>query len=203
MGDVRGTAFKGKSLPRAVHNSALSCSYAKARCTLCLIGTSSTFLCQRAAVDSVPSKTDLLVGLFRQTVRKRGLNPNVRASSSLGFRPLFLARFTGAITRCVIGLPPACVAALAEAPTIAPPQRRTLPRSFCRSKMADQTRPVPKRQSAERSSASVRSTPKKKPEKIGASLLASVFSGSFSIQTAAPATQPTSNAKNAGSLVLS
>ncbi|MBQ4553401.1 MAG: hypothetical protein IJA59_10680, partial [Clostridia bacterium] len=46
---------------------------AKTFCALCLIGTTSTFICQRAAVDSVPRappKTSLGLGCFGRLYEK-------------------------------------------------------------------------------------------------------------------------------------
>ncbi len=122
-----------KAPPQTFRNSALSCSSAKARCTLCLIGTSSAFICQRAA-------------------------------------------------------------ALSSFPI---PRRSAPPARFPAEKRRPQHQSAPKRQSAEQSSAGLRSSLKKKPGKTEASLLASVFSGSFSYQLPRQRKHTPSNA-NAG-----
>ncbi|MBR6786738.1 MAG: hypothetical protein IKM26_02285, partial [Clostridia bacterium] len=43
---------------------------AKTFCALCLIGTTSTFICQRAAVDFVPPKTNLWLGCIGRLYEK-------------------------------------------------------------------------------------------------------------------------------------
>ena len=113
---------------------------------------------------------------------------NLRDSSKLD--PLIFTLFFYPLRGCdhasVIGLPPACVAAPAGERrnasakragfhTIAPPQRRILPRSFCRSKMAELTHKTPKRQSGRQSRPGLRSKLKRREAMIGASLLAAVI----------------------------
>ena len=162
------------------------------------------------SVPRAPSKTDLLVGLFRQAIRKRVWNLDCKQACPPSSSPLFLARFTGAITRCVIGLLPACVVAPAGERRFAAAKRARQPQLafpnplvFSAEKTATLAYTSTKRQSAERSSASVRSTPKKKPEKNRGKLACIRFLRFFFNTDCRANNAANFQCQNAGSLVLS
>ncbi len=76
--DVGKAALEPKAPSQTFRNSALSCSSAKARCTLCLIGPSSAFICQRAAADAQVRKAAVRMetpsGAAKQPEKETGEN---------------------------------------------------------------------------------------------------------------------------------